>query len=76
MLENQVKISTGLFGVDKLDDIFMFNDWKNTDFEMNSFKLFFSDILEWDFFDGIFGFGLLSLCLIDDRIRAFPNGFG
>jgi len=26
MLENQVEISTGLFGVDKLDDIFMLND--------------------------------------------------
>jgi len=42
---------------------------------MNSFKLFLCDVLKRYFFDGIFGFFILFLSLIDNRIGAFPDRF-
>lgn len=53
VLKNQIQISGGLFGIDELDDVFVLDDGKDVDFEVNSFELFGFDIFKGDFFDGV-----------------------
>ena len=42
---------------------------------MNSLELFFGDIFERDFLDGIFGFLVLFVGFIDYGVGTLANGF-